>query len=260
MPSPNRSARPRRSPATSASSSVELCGRLEAKGLGARRLDLICHRVDSHAQAIRVGTATPVRDAKRLTRLLCDRIETIDPGFGIEVMTLAASVAEPLIPRQSVSTLIDEGVPDVSDLVDTLMNRVGERAIYRLAPVASDVPERSVCQVPALAAETGTGWPGHWPRPSRLLPQPELVEAVALLPDHPPASFTWRGIRRRVKRADGPERVFGEWWKRDAELAAVRDYFRVEDAAGERYWLYRAGDGEDLATGSHRWFLHGIFG
>ena len=240
--------------------SVELSGRLEANGLGARRLDLICHRVDSQAQAIRVGTATPVRDAKRLTRLLCDRIETIDPGFGIEVMTLAASAAEPLIPRQSVSTLIDEGVPDVSDLVDTLMNRVGEGAIYRLAPVASDVPERSVCQVPALAAETGTGWPGHWPRPSRLLPQPELVEAVALLPDHPPASFTWRGIRRRVKRADGPERVFGEWWKRDAELHAVRDYFRVEDVAGERYWLFRAGDGEDLATGSHRWFLHGIFG
>jgi protein ImuB len=240
--------------------SVELSGRLEANGLGARRLDLICHRVDSQAQAIRVGTATPVRDAKRLTRLLCDRIETIDPGFGIEVMTLAASAAEPLIPRQSVSTLIDEGVPDVSDLVDTLMNRVGEGAIYRLAPVASDVPERSVRQIPALAAESGAGWPGHWPRPSRLLPQPEPVEAVALLPDHPPASFTWRGVRRRVKRADGPERVFGEWWKRDAELAAVRDYFRVEDAAGERYWLYRAGDGEDLATGSHRWFLHGIFG
>jgi protein ImuB len=239
---------------------AELCSRLEAKGLGARRLDLICHRVDSQAQAIRVGTATPVRDARRLTRLLCDRIETIDPGFGIEVMTLAATVAEPLVPRQSVSTLIEEGVPDVSDLVDTLTNRVGEQAIYRLAPVASDVPERSVAQVPALAAETGAGWPGHWPRPSRLLPQPEPVEAVALLPDHPPASFTWRGVRRRVQRADGPERVFGEWWKRDAELAAVRDYFRVEDAAGERFWLYRAGDGEDLATGSHRWFLHGIFG
>jgi protein ImuB len=239
---------------------TEPCVRLEAKGLGARRLDLICHRVDTHAQAIRVGTATPVRDHKRLTRLLCDRIETIDPGFGIEVMTLAASVAEPLLPRQSVSTLVEEGVPDVSDLVDTLTNRVGAGAIYRLAPVASDVPERSVTQVPALAVETGAGWPGHWPRPSRLLPQPELVEAVALLPDHPPAYFTWRGVRRRVKRADGPERVFGEWWKRDAELAAVRDYFRVEDAAGERFWLYRAGDGEDRATGSHRWFLHGIFG
>jgi protein ImuB len=54
--------------------------------------------------------------------------------------------------------------------------------------------------------------------------------------------------------------VFGEWWKRDAELIAVRDYFQVEDEAGERFWIYRAGDGEDEATGSHRWFLHGIFG
>ena len=44
---------------------------------------------------MRVGTALPLRDAKRMTRLLCDKIETIDPGFGIEVMTLAATVAEP---------------------------------------------------------------------------------------------------------------------------------------------------------------------
>ncbi|HBF56924.1 MAG TPA: nucleotidyltransferase, partial [Afipia sp.] len=99
-----------------------------------------------------------------------------------------------------------------------------------------------------------------WPRPARLLPRPEPIETVALLPDHPPVTFTWRGIRRRVRRADGPERVFGEWWKRDAELVAVRDYFRLEDEAGERYWVYRAGDGEDAATGSHRWFMHGVFG
>jgi hypothetical protein len=46
-------------------------------------------------------------------------------------------------------------------------------------------------------------------------------------------------MRRRVKRADGPERVFGEWWKRDPELIAVRDYFRIEDDAGERYWVFR---------------------
>jgi protein ImuB len=92
------------------------------------------------------------------------------------------------------------------------------------------------------------------------LPNPEPIETVALLPDHPPVTFTWRGVRRRVKRADGPERVFGEWWKREAELIAVRDYFQVEDDAGERFWIYRAGDGEHEDTGSHRWFLHGIFG
>lgn len=239
---------------------AQLCALMEHRGLGARRLDLVCQRVDSQAQAIRVGMAMPVRDAKRLTRLLCDKIETIAPGFGIEIMSLAATTAEPLERTQVVSSLVEENVPDVSDLIDTLVNRVGERAVYRLAPVASDVPERSVGRIPATADDTGASWPGHWPRPSRLLPQPDPVETVALLPDHPPVSFTWRGVRRRIKRADGPERVFGEWWKRDAELVAVRDYFRVEDDAGERYWLYRSGDGEDAATGSHRWFLHGVFG
>ncbi len=83
---------------------------------------------------------------------------------------------------------------------------------------------------------------------------------MALLPDHPPNWFSWKGVRRRVRRADGPERIFGEWWKRDAERQAVRDYFRVEDDAGERFWIFRSGDGEDATTGSHRWFLHGIFG
>lgn len=239
---------------------VELCEALEEAGLGVRGLDLICHRVDNRAQAVRVGMALPVRDVKRLTRLLCDKIETIDPGFGIEIMTLTATLAEPLPEKQTSTSLVDEPEADVSDLMDTLANRVGERRLYRIAPAASDVPERSVCRIPPMAPETGAGWPGHWPRPSRLLASPEVIDTVALLPDHPPVSFTWRGIRRRVKRADGPERVFGEWWKRDAELAAVRDYFQVEDDAGERYWIFRSGDGEDAATGSHRWFMHGTFG
>jgi protein ImuB len=111
-----------------------------------------------------------------------------------------------------------------------------------------------------MLPDGGETWPDHWPRPARLLPYPEQIETIALLPDHPPVSFTWRGMRRRVRRADGPERVFGEWWKRDAELVAVRDYFQVEDDAGERYWIFRSGDGEHNETGSQRWFLHGIFG
>jgi protein ImuB len=237
-----------------------LCQTLEARGLGARRLDLICHRVDSQLQAVRVGMGMPVRDAKRLNRLLCDKIETIDPGFGIELMTLTATLAEPLPDKQVASALIEEPEPDISGLIDVLSNRLGAKRLYRAAPVETDVPERSVIRIPALAPAQKHAWPSDWPRPARLLAAPEAIETVALLPDHPPITFTWRGIRRRVKRADGPERVFGEWWKRDAELAAVRDYFQVEDEAGERYWIFRAGDGEDAATGSQRWFLHGVFG
>ncbi|MFC3530018.1 Y-family DNA polymerase [Paracoccus mangrovi] len=237
-----------------------LCAALEQRGLGARRLDLLCQRVDNRMETVRIGLARPVRDPKRLTRLLCDKIETIDPGLGIEIMSLAATIAEPLAAKQVASSLIEAAEPDLSGLIDTLANRVGARAVYRFAPVASDVPERSVCRIPALAEDTGAGWPDHWPRPARLLLRPEPIETMALLPDHPPNWISWRGIRRRVRRADGPERIFGEWWKRDAELAAVRDYFRIEDEAGERFWIFRAGDGEDAATGSHRWFLHGVFG
>jgi protein ImuB len=83
---------------------------------------------------------------------------------------------------------------------------------------------------------------------------------LALLPDQPPTAFTWRGIRRRMKRADGPERIFGEWWRRDGEVDAVRDYFQLEDEAGERFWVFRRGDGEQAATGDLTWFLHGLFG
>ncbi len=236
-----------------------LCAALEARGLGARRLDLLCHRVDDAIQPVRIGLAMPLRDPARLTRLLCDRIETIAPGFGIERMALTATWAEPLAPRQAAS-LVEAAEPDLSGLIDRLANRVGARAVYRLAPVPSDVPERSQRRIPPLAEDAGAGWPGHWPRPARLLPRPEPIAVMALLPDHPPHWFRWRGTRRLVRRADGPERIFGEWWKREAERAAVRDYFHVEDETGERFWIFRAGDGEDAATGSHRWFLHGIFG
>jgi protein ImuB len=236
-----------------------LCEALEAKGLGARRLDLLFHLVDNRIAAIRIGTARPVRDAKRLTRLLCDRIETVDPGFGIEVMRLAATLAEPLPPQQT-DFADGEAGGDISALIDTLANRIGPKRLYRLAPVDSDVPERSVRRIAPLAPATGATWTDPWPRPARLLPVPEPIETVALLPDHPPVTFTWRGARHRVNRADGPERIFGEWWKHDAEVAAVRDYFQIENDMGERFWIYRAGDGEDGATGPHRWFLHGIFG
>jgi protein ImuB len=264
----------------------QLCEALEAKGLGARQLDLLFHRVDNRIEAVRIGTARPVRDVKRLTRLLCDKIETIDPGFGIEIMRLAATLTEPLAPKQMISSFTEEPEADVSHLIDTLANRIGEQRLYRFSPVASDVPERSVQKIAPVAQDTGETWSDLWPRPARLLERPEPIETLALLPDHPPVSFTWRGIRRRVTCADGPERVFGEWWKQDSELSAVRDYFRVEDEAGERFWIYRSGDGEDApcvetrrcraaarrdalrvgqrgedtTTGSQRWFLHGIFG
>ena len=239
---------------------TELCDGLEKRGLGVRRVHLRIDRVDRSAQATHVGLALPMRDAARLTRLLCETIARLDPGFGIEILTLSATATDPLDARQTISSLAAPPKPDVSGLIDTLLNRTETKSIHRATPVQSDVPERSVRRIGPLSPETGETWAQPWPRPTRLLAHPEPIDAMALLPDHPPVAFTWRGVRRRVKAGDGPERVFGEWWKCSAELVAVRDYFRVEDDGGERFWIFRAGDGEDAATGSHRWFLHGIFG
>jgi protein ImuB len=237
-----------------------VCSALEACGQGARRLDLLFERVDGTVQALRIGTAAPSRHCGHLARLLKERLETVDPGLGVEAMRLVVPLAEPLGVRQTCVALAgaaDE--PDLAALVDRIENRLGPGRIFRAAPVESDVPERSVAVVPALAPAVAMAWPLLLPRPVRLLDPPQPVEAMALLPDQPPVAFTWRRRRHRVRRADGPERIFGEWWRRAAEEAAVRDYFAVEDEDGRRFWLFRRGDGIDPATGDLRWFLHGLF-
>ncbi len=236
---------------------VQLIDELQRRGLGVRRTDLIVEKVDGTRQAIRAGTAKPARDVAWLTKLFRDRTEKIEPGFGIEKMTLAAVMAEPLEEVQKASSLVEDEVADVTPLIDIFANR-GQR-VYRVAPVASDVPERAVQRIDAASDPVEAAWVSHWRRPTRLLARPEQVDVMALLPDHPPVWIMWRGKRRKVKNADGPERIFGEWWQRDAEMAAVRDYFVIEDEGGERLWIFRSGDGVDAETGSHKWFVHGVF-
>ncbi len=241
---------------------VPVCQKLEATGQGARRLDLLFARVDGSVQAIRIGTAAPSRHAAHLGRLLKERIETVDPGLGVEAMQLIVPLAETLAFRQAPGSLADDAPAeaDIAALVDRIENRLGQGRVWRAVPVESDVPERSVaCAASLSRVAPAASWPPALPRPVRLFDPPQPVEAMALLPDQPPVAFTWRRRRHRVRRADGPERIHGEWWRRTAEEAAVRDYFVVEDEDGRRFWLFRRGDGADPATGDLRWFLHGLF-
>lgn len=237
---------------------------LVADGSGARRLDLFFERVDRHVQAIRVGTAAPTRDPQHLAKLLTARIETIDPGLGIEAMTLLATLVEPLGASQS-DVILGGGKrgPDLAALVDALANRFGQCQLYRRTAMPSTMPEREIGQCAPLAAITGMAWDGDCARPSRMIDPPERVEVTAMLPDHPPAMFVWRGRRYRVAQADGPERLHGEWWRERGHEAdmpyVVRDYFQVETATGGRYWLFRLGDGKRAATGPMTWFIHGAF-
>ncbi len=77
------------------------------------------------------------------------------------------------------------------------------------------------------------------------------------MPDGPPASFFWRRTTFQIIRAEGPERIAGEWW-RDGEDMLTRDYYGLEDREGRRFWVFRQGlYGRE--TASPRWFIHGLF-
>jgi protein ImuB len=145
---------------------------------------------------------------------------------------------------------------ELAILVDRLANRLGPGSVGVLAPHESHVPERAQRFAP-LFVPAKSAWRSDRPRPVRLLRRPEPIEAVALVPDDPPTRFRWRRLQHRVRRADGPERICGEWWRGDEEAAALRDYYRVEDEAGRRFWLYR--DGLYRPDAAPRWFLHGLF-
>ena len=253
-----------------------LCRALETAQQGARRLELAIYRVDGTVRRLSLGTSRPTRDPAHLRRLFGTHLEAIDPGFGIEVLALSAPVADPLSALQLTLSGAGTGTgtggvasnvtDDLPALIDRLGCRLGLENVRALAPRESHIPERAVAVLPALVPHPAWSLPvaASPTRPLRLLPRPEPVEAVALLPDHPPARFRWRRLLHHVVRAEGPERIEPEWWD-DAptvgpERNAARDYFRLEAEDGRRYWLYRTPGqvGGGQADGG-RWFLHGLF-
>jgi protein ImuB len=240
-----------------------LCARLEAEGQGARRFELVFHRLDGRDYPVRIGLSRPGRDAARIARLLKPKLETVDPGFGIEVVTLWAADVEPLsVAQRSLETgggvSLEEGL---APLIDRLVNRLGEDRVWRADPYQSHVPERSVVRRPPLAPRAESGWDPERPRPTRLFRRPEAITVMAQLPDEPPAHFTWRGQRHRVRHAEGPERIGQEWWRKAFDGVGpgkIRDYYRVEDEAGGRFWIYRQGL---YGTGDEpKGWMHGLFG
>lgn len=259
---------------------AELCASLEAAGQGARRLVLTLFEPAGRAIRLAVGTSKATRDPAHLVRLFAEHLDTVEAPFGIDAMMLAAATTEALALRQAGMRAASPETPDgLAGLIDRLANRLGADQVYCLAPRDSHVPERAEAAVPALAgALRAAPLPGAEredpvaARPLRLLTPPEEIEAVAAIPDSPPSLFRWRRVMHRVTRAEGPERIAPEWWcaaaqavpdaalDGDAAAAETRDYYRVEDEAGRRFWLYRRGLYDGAVAVPPQWFLHGIFG
>jgi protein ImuB len=247
---------------------IDLCRLLERSGLGLRRAEASFFRTDGAVRHIAVETARPLREAGRLQRLFAERLDALadplDPGFGFDCVRLSALAADPLVATHLSFDGRESDREDLSGLVDRLVARFGRQRVLRLVSQDTHIPEAGAVAVPAIdrpaapEAFVQVRDAGEPPaRPLRLFAKPERIEAIAEIPDGPPVRFRWRGVTHAVARAEGPERIAMEWWRTD-DAVPTRDYFRVEDAEGRRFWLYR--DGLYGRETSHpRWFVHGLF-
>jgi protein ImuB len=253
-----------------------LVAAMAQQGKGARRVEARFFRTDGAVRTIMIDTGQPVTKTEVIDRLFRERLsalsDPLDPGFGFDLIRLSASRTEIIVQQQRD---LDANVHDndeVAALIDRIAARLGGRRVLVHLPQDTHIPERAGLAVPAqyhLAAAAHAVWPvrveGEPPlRPLRLFDRPEQIKVIAQVPDGPPARFVWRRATHAVIRAEGPERVAMEWWRAQGEML-TRDYFRVEDEAGLRFWLYRDGlyDREivqEEGKAVHpNWYMHGLF-
>ncbi len=246
--------------------------RLETDRLGGRRFEARFFRTDGLVWLLGVETSLPTRDPAVLTRLFRERIDSIgdpiDPGFGFDLIRLDVPATEAMEPTQ---LRLEGGAvaeAEVAALIDRLSTRLGRNRIRRVYPRGSHIPEQAVLSLPATVPSQPVQWPAVRSddppqRPIYLFDPPQPIEVLAEVPDGPPHRFRWRRTQHDVARFEGPERIAHEWWRResgtnDGGRGLTRDYYRVEDVRGRRFWIFRHGlyGAEKINPG---WYLHGLF-
>jgi protein ImuB len=241
---------------------------LAARGEGARRLEATFFRSDGAVNRIAIETGLPVRDPAVIKRLLGEKLDgladPLDPGFGFDLIRLGATRAE----RVQVSAIDfdtrENEKKEIAFLVDRLAARFGSHRVLSFQPNDTHIPEAAALLVPAQYVEPS---PISWQamhqkneaprRPLRLLERAEPIDVMSEGHESAPEKFRWRRAWHHAVLTEGPERIAMEWW-RHQRAQPSRDYFRVEDEEGRRFWLYRNGvEGREVAEAS--WFLHGVF-
>jgi len=243
---------------------------LERRGEGARRLQLALFRADGAVSRIAVGTSRPLRDPIRIERLFRERLvalqEEMDAGYGFDLMRLAVLSAAPMLEDQyDLASSDEDRGEDLAMFADRVAARLGKGALVKPALMASHMPQQAwrplafAEALPKAAAAPERLAESFAPaeRPIRFFAQAEPVEVTAEIPEGPPARFRWRNVAYRVTRAEGPERIEPEWWH-SKEAGPARDYYRVEDEEGRRYWLCREGH-YDGNSPMPRWYVQGLF-
>lgn len=233
-----------------------LCFRLHQEQKGLRMAVFKGYRVDGKVEQVQIGTSRPSHNVDHLFKLFEMKLSTIEPALGIELFVLEASKVEDHIPLQEKMWEGSGGPddPELYELIDRLAGKVGMQAIHRYLPDEHHWPERSVKPASSLQEKPTKTWPTDKPLPLHLLKKPIRIEVTAPIPDYPPMLFRYKGKVHKITKADGPERIEQEWWIQQGQH---RDYYRVEDEEGSRYWLFRSGHYDDQ---NYQWFMHGVFG
>jgi protein ImuB len=234
-----------------------LCKRLRDEGKGIRTAVLKCYRVDGITVQAGIGTNRASHHTQHLFKLFELKLQCIEPALGIELFVLEAQKVEDIsIEQESLWATGDRGLDDISlaELLDRIACKVGADAIHRYLPQEHYWPERSVKTSASLLEKPATHWRTDRPRPTHLLAKPEPIEVTVPVPDYPPMLFIHNKKLHNIRKADGPERIEREWWLETGEL---RDYYQVEDEAGQRYWIFRSGQYE--TDKPSYWFIHGFF-
>ena len=230
---------------------------LERRGEGARRLDAAFFRADGAVRRIAVETGAPTRDPAVIERLFREKLgalaDPIDPGFGFDLIRLGAPRTERCAPEALGFHARAEEEKQIRLLADRLGARFGAHRVIAFQPGDTHIPEAGFLALPAQYAKPAKR---TWEkirkaqeaprRPLRLFASPEPIDVSQTETSF---GFRWRRARHVATRLEGPERIAMEWWRHQTP-APSRDYFRLEDEEGRRFWLYRE---------ETRWFLHGVF-
>ena len=237
----------------------DMARELEGQGKGARRLELGLWRVDGEVVVRRLELAAATRDPAHICRLFSEKLDKIDAGFGIETARLRASWAEPLALAQAdIEQAAEQHGTSLAAFVDRLTTRLGPRAVRRPIPFGSHIPERAQRWQPPLEPPPSEQEELRFhTRPLKLLDHAEPIAVLYATPDGHPQRFRWRGHVHEVTRCEGPERIAPEWW-RERSTVRLRDYYRIEDSKGCRYWIYRHGIIGDGRGGVPEWYLQGL--
>lgn len=238
----------------------EICLRLQKDHAGARRLNLDCYRVDGIISACAISTSKPVRSVKHLLRLFSEKIEDIDAGFGIEMLVLSvlnfdrSDPSQLILPQFHPANQHDTEAFD--ELIDRLGLRLGFQNVTRLQIRQSFLPECALDFQPVTAPQTPNAiWPEYRVRPVYWVDPPIRIEVATIHPAGSPVQFRMGRDTHRIVKAEGPERLTPEWWRAQPLIWEARDYYRIEDDRGYRYWIFQ--ELHAPPSLNSRWFLRG---